>query len=72
MLKAKNPIEMATSITAVCCEHGNVYIRLHGTDGKIFAAASMPAPTALQLNEQILDSIEEWRNGQGAGCDGHA
>lgn len=72
MPKTKKEILMAKSISAVCCEHGNVYVRLHGADGKIFAAASMPAPTALELNEQILDSIEEWRNGQGAGCDGHA
>lgn len=71
MPKPKKEVLMANSITSVCCEHGNVYIRLHGTDGKIFAAACMPAPTALALNEQILDSIEEWRNGQGLGCDGH-
>jgi hypothetical protein len=65
----KKPIQLATSISAVCCEHGNVYVRLHGKDGKIFAAATMPAITALDLNQQILDSIDEWRNGQGVtGC----
>lgn len=71
MPKKKQPIIMAKSISAVCCEHGAVFIRLHGQDGKIFAAGSMEAPTALQLSEQVLDAIEKWRAGQGRGCDGH-
>lgn len=71
MPKARKPIQLAKSISAVCCDHGNVYVRLHGADGKIFAAASMPAKTALDLNEQIMDSIDEWRAGNGVGCDGH-
>jgi len=72
MPKKKNPIQMAKSISAVCCEHGNVYVRLHDADGKIFAAGSMPAMTALDLNQQIMDSIDEWRNGQGVtGCSHH-
>lgn len=67
----KKNILMANSITAVCCEHGNVYIRLHGSNEKIFAAACMPESIALELVEQLMDSLEEFRSGEGLGCDGH-
>lgn len=47
-------ITMATSITAVVCEHGNLYIRLHNAKGDIFAAAAMTRGVGFTLIDQIM------------------
>jgi hypothetical protein len=47
-------IMMARHITAVVCEHGHLYIRLHNGKGDIFAAACMTKPVGFGLIDQIL------------------
>lgn len=47
-------IAMAKHITAVVCEHGNLYIRLHDRKGDIFAAACMSKAVGYGLIDQIL------------------
>lgn len=47
-------IAMAKHITAVVCEHGNLYVRLHDAKGNIFAAACMSRGVGFGLVDQIM------------------
>lgn len=52
------PILMAKSISLSRCEHGSVFVHLHGEDGDVFATASMDIETAVEFNMQLLDQCE--------------
>ena len=56
MIKDPKPgsVKMAKSITAVVCEHGSLWIRLHDTKGEIFAAACMSRGVGFGLIDQIM------------------
>jgi hypothetical protein len=45
---------MAKSISAVVCEHGSLFIRLHDAKGRIFAAACMDRATGFGLVDGIM------------------
>lgn len=55
------PIDAASISVAHCDHHGNVFVRLHDPDGKIFAVACMPAITAGKLALEITDNAEAAR-----------
>jgi hypothetical protein len=50
-------IRMAKSISAVVCEHGNLYVRLHDANGLIFAAACMDRATGFGLVDGIVSEF---------------
>lgn len=52
-------IRMAKSISAVVCEHGNLYVRLHDANGLIFAAACMDRATGFRLVDSITSEFSE-------------
>ena len=59
-VKATKPgsVTMAGNISAVVCEHGNLYIRLHNRQGDVFAAACMTKPVGYGLVDQILTEFD--------------
>lgn len=57
----------ATSISIRGCAHGNIYIRLHGPDGEIFAYGSLPPEVAMEAAENIATEVAE---GPRASCAG--
>lgn len=59
-------IAMASSITAVVCEHGSLFIRLHDKKGDIFAAACMNRTTGFAVVDQIMSEFSS----PSADCEG--
>lgn len=59
-------VAMARQISAVVCEHGSLYIRLHDAKGRIFAAGAMNRATGFELVNQIMTEFNE----PSAECDG--
>jgi hypothetical protein len=51
-------VMMAKSISAVVCEHGSLYVRLHDEKGNIFAAACMDRKTGFKLVEAVVTEFE--------------
>ena len=49
---------MAKFMSVVMCEHGTVYVRLHGADEKIIAFGCMDKKIALEFTDNILEEIE--------------
>lgn len=52
-------VRMAKQISAVVCEHGSLYIRLHDEKGKIFAAACMDRKVGFALVDSIVTEFSE-------------
>jgi hypothetical protein len=52
-------VVMAKQISAVVCEHGSLYIRLHDAKGKIFAAACMDRKVGFALINSIVNEFSE-------------
>jgi len=52
-------VAMAKAISAVVCEHGSLYIRLHDAKGKIFAAACMDRKVGFALIDSIVTEFSE-------------
>lgn len=50
----------ATSISVDICEHGTLWLMLHGEDGEAFAYGTLDPETAITLGEQINDLLTEW------------
>ena len=60
---------LAESVSIASCKHGNLFIRLHGPDGKIFAVASVDAATAVDFGVLWADTVERVLLGQGQACE---
>lgn len=48
----------ATSISCRRCNHGTLFIDLHGEDGEVFATASMDVETGVEFLTQFGDHCE--------------
>ena len=51
-------VVMAKQISAVVCEHGSLYIRLHDAKGEIFAAACMDRQIGFALVDKIVSEFD--------------
>lgn len=49
---------MASSISVTHCEHGTVYVRLHGPGGELIAAASMCGRTGAEFLDSMATEVE--------------
>jgi hypothetical protein len=54
---AVDNIAMAKQVSVVVCNCGNLYVRLHGADAKIFAAGVMDRKTAFRFMDDILSEF---------------
>lgn len=56
--KAKDTV-MASAMSAVVCEHGNLYIRLHDKNGHIFAAGVFDRTNGFHFVDQIMTEFSK-------------
>lgn len=52
-------IVLAKHLSVSACKHGNVFVRLHAADGRIFAAGIMNARNAIAFAGAVTDAVEE-------------
>lgn len=69
MMKDRNGVLIARSASVATCEHGTVFLRLHGADGKVFAAAIMDQATAAAFTAEMSGLVE---GSATMDCAGHA
>lgn len=48
----------ARSISIACCEHGQVFVRLHDRAGNVFAFGCVDQGTALALDGELRQAID--------------
>lgn len=62
---------IAAGVSVATCEHGSVFLRLHGPHGQIFAAVIMPADRVADLEAELASARQAVAAGLAGECAGH-